>query len=113
MIQAADALAPNVFSDAQKLGIFNELERRVRLDMRLEDPEEYREITAEDWEEEELAEPLRAPMYLAWMKAWYYFYMGEYDTYQNEKAMYDHLEEDYLGELCRRYHQGTGGPEGA
>ena len=55
-----------------------------------------------------LAERYR-DVYLFWMKAMYYWHMGEYETYQNEKAMFDEAWARLELDVCFERHMGTGG----
>jgi hypothetical protein len=111
ILALADELVPNPFSDNVKLLWLNQIAREVEIDLFLGDPEEFEEITAQTLSTREIPEHTRPEMYVAWMKAMYYWAMGEYEIYQNEKAMFESLRSDLAGRLCELYHVGTGGPE--
>lgn len=111
-IAAADALVPNPFSDAQKLRWMNQIEYRVRVDAKLEDPADVDPILAEDVSTTDLTlEDRYQEVYISWMKSMYYWHMGEYDVYQNEKAMFEAEWLRFERDLCEALHVGTGGPE--
>ncbi len=111
LIAMADELVPNPFSDTVKLHLINEIERRIQLEVRKVDEEDLALVTAATLSTADLFESDRDAMYLAWMKAMYYWNMGEYDTYENERAMYNALWEEYLRDVCDRDHQGSCGRE--
>ena len=109
LIAMADELAPNAFSQSVKVMELNRIENRVRLDVLLQDPDEVEPIRAEELNTTSLVlgENYR-DVYLFWMKATYYFHMGEYDTYQNEKAMFEAAWLRLCRDECEAHHQGTG-----
>ena len=57
-----------------------------------------------------LVPPPYDELYVRWMIAQYYWYMGEYEVYQNEKAMFDSAWNRWLLYLCRT--ERTGANEG-
>ena len=111
-IAAADELVPNPFSEAQKLRWLNQIEFRVRVDAMLEDPETVTPISEQEEDTADLTlEDRYQEVYISWMKSMYYWHMGEYDVYQNEKAMFEAEWLRFERDLCEALHVGTGGSE--
>ena len=58
-----------------------------------------------------LSGPTAEGMYLAWMKTQLYWAMGEYETYENEKAMFEYEWSELAAYICQKRHEGSCGRE--
>ena len=100
LIGLVDGLVQDVpFEDDVKLLLVNQVEGLIQHDCFRMDPADVAEYTAQDVSagtELLLGAPF-SEIYVAWMKAMYYRHMGEYNSYENEKAMFDNEWE----RLCR------------
>lgn len=111
-IATADTLCPNPFSTAQKLRELNQIEYRIRVDVLGEDPEEVLPITEEELDTTELTlEDRYTDVYVCWLKSRYYWLMGEYDVYQNEKAMFEAEWNRWAADVCQTMYEGSCGGE--
>ena len=111
-IALADELCPNPFSSAYKLRLLNQIEYRVRIDILKEDPAEVEPIVQADLATTDLTLHDRyTEIYIGWLKAKYYWAMGEYDIYQNEKAMFKAEWDRWVRDICDERHAGSGAPE--
>lgn len=109
LIDAVDELVENPFSTAVKLRLVNELQGKIQMEVFLVDAKDVEAVDIDDIETEELMLPeARVSLYIAWMRAMLYWYMGEYDVYQNEKAVFDADWNDLVRDECERAHRGTG-----
>lgn len=112
IITMADELCPNVFSTAVKVMELNRIENRVRLDVLLQDPEDVDQIAAAALTTTDMAlGDNYQDVYVLWMICMYYYHMGEYEEYQNKKAMFEGAWTRLNRDECYRHHEGTGGPE--
>lgn len=110
LVGLADELVPNVFSDRVKLFELNRLEKRVRVDILEEGADCV--VPIEEIDDTELTlDSTYQDVYLCWMKSMYYWHMGEYELYENEKAMFEEAWERFVRDVCYARHQGTGGSE--
>ena len=109
LVALADRLAPNPFDEDIKLGLVNEIEAKIFTELLLTESEDFEPIAQANMATAELSLPeSRRSLYIAWMRTMLYWYMGEYDTYANEKAMFDNEWLLTERELCIREHRGTG-----
>lgn len=109
LIALADELAPNPFSATVKLGLVNELQAKIQMDVFLVEAKDVDMVASADAATTELLLPeARNSLYLAWMRAKYYWLMGEYEIYQNEKALFDDEWDALVRDECERCHRGTG-----
>jgi hypothetical protein len=110
LLTLCDSWVENNIPDEAKLFMINQIEGRVQVEgMRL-DPSEIVQYAASDLEDEDLELLVPVPyddLYVRWMIAQYYWYMGEYEVYQNEKAMFDSAWSRWLLYLCRTEHTGA------
>ena len=111
-ISAADELCPNPFSEEQKLRELNRIECRIRVDILGEDPAEVLPIEQESIAESSLTlEDRYSDIYICWLKAKYYWLMGEYDIYQNEKAMFEAEWRRWVADVANEQYTGSCGKE--
>lgn len=109
LIALADELVPNQYSDAVKLGLVNEIQQKIQMEIFLVDARDVTTLSSQEADTEPLLLPeARRSLYLAWMRAMLYWYMGEYEVYQNEKAMFDREWNALMMDECERAHRGTG-----
>lgn len=91
LIGIADELVENPFSTGVKLMLVNEIEGRIQHDLFQMAPDQVVTYTQDDiTAETELV--IGTPwnqVYLTWMKSMYYWHMAEYDSYQNEREMFN------------------------
>jgi len=111
LIALADELVENPFSDAVKIHLINSIERRIHVEVLLEQPTDVQSVTADNLENYELTLDGRDELYLAWMRTMYYWNMAEREEYQNEKEMFDSCWEDLCHDVAEREHQGSCGKE--
>ena len=112
VITLADEIAPNAFSNAVKLLELNRIENRVRLDVLLEDPDDVEQIESTELATHDMSLPeSHCDVYVQYLASMYYWRMGEYELYQNEKAMFEEAWTRLCRDVCYECHQGTGGPE--
>lgn len=114
LIELADELVVNLFSTSVKLMLVNEVEGRVQQECFRIPADDVQVYTEQDIEDETalLLGPPWQQVYLSWMKAMYYWHMAEYDSYQNEKAMFDNEWRRLCREVAERQAYGTSDPPG-
>ncbi len=101
LIEQIDELVPNPFSEAAKLALVNEIEGKLQTELLLIPARDVTVIAAADADSAELLlPPARAPLYLAWMRSMIYWMMGEYEIYENEKAMFNAEWEWAMRDAC-------------
>lgn len=109
LITLMNELVPNVFSDDVKMDLINEIEAKIQMQVFLQDAKDVELIATADKATAVLCLPdARKSLYVAWMRAKLYWYMGEYDVYQNEKAMFEAEWDELVRDECEREHRGTG-----
>ena len=109
LIALADELAPNALSEGAKLGLVNEIESKIQMQIFLVQAKDIQSIQAEDADTEELCLPeARRSLYLAWMRSMIYWYQGEYELYENERAMFEAEWTACMRDECDAAHRGTG-----
>lgn len=112
ILSMADELVPNPFSTQIKLFLFNQIEQRIRIDTLGEAPETVQTVTADSMTTSTCRLDERyLDVYLCWLKAQLYWNMGEYDVYENERAMFEAAWDRFERDVCYAEHMGTGGPE--
>lgn len=92
VIQRADRIKPNSFTDEDKLEWLGTLEGRLMADVVLLGPEELearRLVYPEDMERELLAQWPHDAMYVQWLMAKIDEANGEYNKYQNSMEIYN------------------------
>lgn len=100
VIELADDMKPNAFSNRVKVLWLNALEGRIAADVLLLAPEEVRGLSyryPEDLDTELLITPPHDDLYLLWLQAKIDEANGEYDKYQNTMQIYN----EYYGNFLR------------
>lgn len=111
-IAAADELVANPFSTAIKIRELNNIEQRIRIDVLGEYPDDVSPISAHTVNTAYLRLDDRyAEVYISWLKTRYYWLMGEYDIYQNEKAMFEAEWNRWYADVCNEMYTGSGASE--
>lgn len=111
-IAAADQLCANPFSQSVKLRELNAIEQRIRIDVLGEDPEDVTPISSYTVDTAYLTLDDRyGEVYISWLKTRYYWLMGEYDVYQNEKAGFEAEWNRWYADVCNELHTGSCGKE--
>lgn len=107
-IEAADQLCANPFSQSVKIRELNAIEQRIRIDVLGEYPDDVSPISSQNMNTEYLTLDDRyGEVYISWLKTRYYWLMGEYDIYQNEKAMFEAEWNRWYADVCNEAHRGS------
>ena len=113
-ITLANTLVPNPFQTAYQVRLLNQIEQRVQIDVLGVDPDDYEPIVAADINTTDLELDDRyTDVYICWLKSRYYWAMGEYEIYQNEKAMFEAEWNRWVADVGNTSHTGSCGKENA
>ena len=105
VIDGVDAAKPNAFDNDTKTRWLNEVEGRVQTDVFLMPTVDVRQYTyADDQNTVLLVDPPHDKLYYAYLTARIDFANGEYEKYQNTKALADDFFDEFVRWFARNYH---------
>lgn len=106
---ATDWVEDDKITDRVRLYFINQIEGMIQTELLQTDPNEIRKYTADDLSgsTELLVSDPHTDVYVTWMVAMAYWYAGEYDIYQNEKAMFDAAWYRLAAMIAERDHGGS------
>lgn len=112
VVDQADLLCPNQYSQEQKLGWLGELEGRIYLDVHLATPEQLEQVR-ETWPGALAVGWPHSDLYLHWLLAKLHQADGELELYQNRMESFNASYQNYVNWYIRTYDPAhTPTPEG-
>lgn len=102
ILTQADLLAPNQYSQEQKLGWLGELEGRIHLDVHLDTPEQLQQVWA-SWPGNLTVGWPHSDVYLHWLLAKIHQADGELELYQNRMESFNTSYQNYANWYIRTY----------
>jgi hypothetical protein len=94
-------------TDSTLLYMINQIEAKVQKELLRIDPADIVQYGADDGSTALLLGPPDVEVYVTWMICQIYWYMGEYDTYQNEVVMFNNAWRELERSIAEREHAGT------
>ena len=102
ILTQADLLAPNQYSQEQKLGWLGELEGRIHLNVHLDTPEQLQQVWAR-WPGTLAVGWPHSDVYLHWLLAKIHQADGELELYQNRMESFNTSYQNYVNWYIRTY----------
>lgn len=107
-IERADMIRPNKWPAALKVRWLSELDGRLALDVFHMAPEDAAPFSGYEGTETLLVDPPYDDIYPLWLQAKIDEANGEYEKYQNSRALYDGAYTDFLAWFLNTYDPANG-----
>lgn len=102
VVERVDSLAPNQYSEEQKLEWLGELEGKIHADVMLETPEQLAALE-ESWKDQLAVVWPHSDLYLHWLLAKIHQADGELELYQNRMESFNASYQNYVNWYIRTY----------